>query len=123
MEFNKEDKTIAINRGSEGTLKLKNTKGSFSIGDKLKLSIVEVDNYENVLFQKEYEITEESEFAYITLDPDDTRFCDVISEEQTFWYEIELNDKHPLIAYDKEKGKKFIIYPEAPNKNEVKKNG
>lgn len=123
MEFNKEDKTIEINRGSEGTLRIKNTKGSFSIGDKLKFSIVEVDNYKNVFFQKEYEITEESEYAHIILEPDDTRFVDVISEEQTYWYEIELNDRIPLIAYDKEKGKKFILYPEAPNQNEVNNNG
>lgn len=116
MEFNKEDKTIKINRGSIGTIKITNKNGSFSVGDKLKLSIVEKGNYNNVLFQKEYEITEESNVAYINLTSEDTRFCDVISKEEVFWYEIEYNGEQTLIGYDENKGKKFIIYPEAPNK-------
>lgn len=119
MTFNKEDKTIEISRGSTGTLKITNTKGSFSIGDKLKFSIVEKGNYNNVLFQKEYEITEESNITYINFTSEDTRFGDVISKEETYWYEIELNDSQTLIGYDSEKAKKFILYPEAPNK-EVK---
>ena len=116
MEFNKEDKTIKINRGSIGTIKITNKNGNFAIGDKLKLSIVEKGNYNNVLFQKEYEITEESNVAYINLTSEDTRFCDVISKEEVFWYEIEYNGEQTLIGYDENKAKKFIIYPEAPNK-------
>ena len=116
MEFNKEDKTIKINRGSIGTIKITNKNGNFAIGDKLKLSIVEKGNYNNVLFQKEYEITEESNVAYIILTSEDTRFCDVISKEEVFWYEIEYNGEQTLIGYDDNKAKKFIIYPEAPNK-------
>lgn len=123
MRFNKEDKSIEINRGSTGTIRIKNKNGSFSIGDKLKLSIVEKGNYDNVLFQKEYEVMEESEFAYITLIPEDTRFCNIISKEETFWYEIELNDSQTLIGFDSEKGKNFIIYPEAPKKKVVIENG
>lgn len=122
MKFNKEDKSIEINRGATGTLKVTNTKGSFSIGDKLKFSIVERGNYNNVLFQKEYEITEESNIAYIQLKSEDTRFCDVISKEEIFWYELELNDSQTLIGYDSEKAKNFILYPEVPNK-EVNNNG
>lgn len=122
MRFNKEDKSIEINRGDRGTIKVTNKNGSFSIGDKLKFSIVEKGNYNNVLFQKEYEITEETSIAYIQLTNEDTRFCDVISKEEIFWYEIELNDSHTLVGYDDEKAKKFILYPEAPNK-EVNANG
>lgn len=119
MRFNKEDKSIEINRGEVSSLRLINKKGNFAIGDKLKLSIVEKGNYENVLFQKEVEVTEESNSFFFSFEKDDTRFIDVISKEETFWYELELNDSKPLIAYDSTKGKKFIIYPEAPNK-EVK---
>lgn len=122
MKFNKEDKSIEINRGSTGTIKVTNKNGNFAIGDKLKLSIVEKGNYNNVLFQKEYEITEESNVAYINLTSEDTRFCNVISKEEVYWYEIELNNSQTLIGYDSSKAKKFIIYPEAPNK-EVNNNG
>lgn len=119
MYFNKEDKTIEINRGEQSSLRITNKNGNFSVGDKLKLSIVEKGNYSNVLFQKEVEVTEESNVTFFLFETDDTRFCDVISKEEIFWYELELNDSKPLIAYDSTKGKKFIIYPEAPNK-EVK---
>lgn len=119
MFFNKEDKTIEINRGEESSLRLINKKRNFTIGDKLKLSIVEKGNYNNVLFQKELEVTEEGNIFFFSFESDDTRFCDIISKEETFWYELELNDSKPLIAYDSTKGKKFIIYPEAPDK-EVK---
>ena len=122
MNFNKEDKSIEINRGSTGTIKVINKNGNFAIGDKLKLSIVEKGNYNNVLFQKEYEITEESNVAYINLTSEDTRFCNVISKEEVYWYEIELNNSQTLVGYDSNKAKKFIIYPEAPNK-EVNNNG
>ena len=119
MFFNKEDKSIEINRGESSSLRLINKKGNFAVGDKLKLSIVEKGNYNNVLFQKEVEVTEESNYFFFPIESEDTRFVDIISAEETFWYELELNNSKPLIAYDKEKGKKFIIYPEAPNK-EVK---
>lgn len=116
MRFNKEDKSIEINRGEQSSLKITNKNGNFAIGDKLKFSIVEKGNYNNVLFQKTVEVNEEDTVVYFPFESDDTRFGDVISKEETYWYEIELNDCKPLIAYDSEKGKKFILYPEAPNK-------
>lgn len=119
MKFNKEDKSIEINRGDKGTIKVINKNGSFSIGDKLKFSIVERGNYNNILFQKEYEINEESSIAYIYLNPEDTRFSDVISSKEEFWYEIEYNDSQTLIGFDSDKAKKFIVYPEAPKKEGV----
>lgn len=122
MIINKEDKSIEINRGDSGTIKITNKNGSFSIGDKLKFSIVEKGNYNNVIFQKEFEITEESNIAYITLVGDDTRWGDVISSKEEYWYEIDLNDSKTLVGYDSDKAKKFILYPEAPKK-EVNSNG
>lgn len=122
MTFNKEDKSIEINRGEQCSLRLIKKIGNFAVGDKLKLSILEKGNYKNVLFQKEVEVTEESKYFFFPFESDDTRFVDIISQDETFWYELKLNDSKPLIAYDREKGKKFILYPEAPNK-EVSNNG
>lgn len=122
MRFNKEDKTIEINRGEQGSLRIINKKGNFSVGDKLKLSILEKGNYNNVLFQKEVEVGEESNIFFFPFESEDTRFIDIISAEKIFWYELELNDSKPLISYDSDKAKKFIIYPEAPNKG-VNNNG
>ena len=45
------NKNIEINRGDSITIKLTNSNGTFNVGDKLKLSIVEKKNYNNVVFQ------------------------------------------------------------------------
>ena len=110
------EKSIHITRGDRGTIKLTAKNGSFSIGDKIKISIVEKKDYNNVVFQKEYTIPQESEFAYITLTETDTRIGEVINKPVTYWYEIEYNENQTPIGYDEEKAKLFILYPEAPNK-------
>lgn len=110
------DKNIEINRGDAGTIKLTNNDGNFSVGDLIKFSVVEKGNYKNVVLQKEIEIESASSIAYITLNPNDTRIGDVISKAMTYWYEIEYNGNQTLIGYDSNKAKKFIIYPEAPNR-------
>lgn len=116
FEFDKATKTISVNRGDRGTVRLINRKGNFKIGDKFKFSIVDEKNYKNVIFQKTYTVVEESPEFYLTLTSDDTRIGDVISTKETYWYEIEYNGDNTLVGYDKTKGKKFILFPEAPNK-------
>ena len=113
------DKNIEINRGDTAVIKLINKSGNFYVGDKLKFSIVEKGNYKNVVFQKEFNISEESDTAYITLNSDDTRIGDIISKAITYWYEIEYNNNQTLVGYDDNKAKKFILYPEAPQKGSV----
>lgn len=116
MEFNKKTKEITINRGDRGTIKLTNTLGSFKVGDKLKFSIVDKGNYNKVVFQKTYTVTEESTEFYLTLTREDTRIGEVISKEKVYWYEVDYNDGNTLIGYDKSKAKRFVLFPEAPNK-------
>ena len=60
MTFDKSTQTISINRGDRGTIKLINTHENFKVGDKIKFSIIEKDNYSNVIFQKTYTVIEES---------------------------------------------------------------
>lgn len=110
------DKTIHITRGDRGTIKLTAKSGSFSIGDKVKLSIVEKKDYNNVVFQKEYTVTEAGDDVSITLTETDTRIGEVISKPVTYWYEIEYNGDQTPISYDEDNAKEFILYPEAPNK-------
>ncbi len=110
------NKNIEINRGDSITIKLTNSNGTFNVGDKLKLSIVEKKNYNNVVFQKEYTVQESATDFYLNLTSEETRFCDVISKKQEFWYEIEYNGNQTLIGYDSDGAKKFTVYPEAPTK-------
>lgn len=116
MTFDKSTKTISINRGDRGTIKLINTHGNFKVGDKIKFSIIEKDNYESIVFQKIYTVIEESSEFYLTLTKEDTRIGDIISKEVIYYYEIEYNGDQTLIGYDKKKNKKFILFPEAANK-------
>lgn len=116
FEFDKKNKTIFSNRGDRGTIKLINTNGSFKVGDKIKFSIIDKDNYNNVIFQKIFTVIEEKPEFYLTLTSDDTRIGDIISKQVVYNYEIEYNDDTTLIGYDRSKGKKFILFPEAANK-------
>lgn len=116
FEFDKKTKTILANRGDRGTIKLINTNGSFKVGDKIKFSIIDKDNYNNVIFQKIFTVIEESSEFYLTLTGDNTRIGDIISKQVVYNYEIEYNDDRTLIGYDRFKGKKFILFPEAANK-------
>lgn len=111
-----EDKSIEINRGDAGTITLINKSGNFNVGDVLKLSIVERKKYDNVVFQKEYEVEEESDTFDIPLSSDDTKFGNIISKPTIYWYEIEYNGNQTIIGYDENGAKEFILYPEAPNK-------
>lgn len=113
------DKNIEINRGDTGTIKIINNNGIFSIGDKLKFSIVEKNNYENVIFQKEFAVTQNSNEISITLTSDDTRIGKIINKKCEYWYEIEYNGNQTIVGHDEAGAKKFILYPEASNKEGV----
>lgn len=110
------EKNIHITRGDRGTIKLTAKNGTFSINDKVKISVVEKNDYNKVLLQKEYTVTEAGEDFSITLTESDTRIGEVISKPVTYWYEIEYNGNQTPISYDEDKAKQFILYPEAPNK-------
>ena len=117
FEFDKETKVIAVNRGDRGAIRLINNKGNFLPGDKIKFSIVDKKNYGNLVFQKTFTIGEESPEFCLTLTKLDTKIGDIISSAVTYWYEIEYNGDNTLVGYDrKTKAKKFILLPEAPDK-------
>ena len=110
-----EDMTIEINRGDRKTIVLKNKSGTFKVGDKLKFSIVEKKNYNNVLFQKTYTVTRESKYMPITLSREDMKIGDIISKKLVCWYEIEYNGSQTIVGYDDDGAKELILYPEAPD--------
>ena len=49
--------------------------------------------------------------------PEEYKIGEIISREKIFNYEIEYNNDTTLIGYDDKKGKKFILYPEAADKD------
>lgn len=112
------DKSIEINRGDEGTIVLKNKSGNFEVGDTIKFSVVEKKNYNKVVLQREYTVSEQSDSFNIVLESEDTRIGEIISKPVVYWYEIEYNGNQTLIGYDDKGAKEFILYPEAPEKGE-----
>ena len=113
MKIIDEKYTITHNRGSKGSLKLVNNNGGFKTGTTFKISIVKKANYDDVVFQKEFEVTEDCQEFFLTFTSEEMRFCEPINKEKEFYYEIEMNDDTTLIGYDENKDKKFILYPEA----------
>lgn len=112
-------KQIEINRGDRGTFRLTAEEGNFMPDDKIVFSIIERQNYNNVVFQKEYIVLNEAPYFDITLTKEDTRIGPIISNKVEYWYEVEYNGDQTLIGFDRNRQKKFILYPEAP----IKKGG
>ena len=112
-------KQMEINRGDRGTFRLTAEEGNFMPDDKIVFSIIERQNYNNVVFQKEYTVLNEASYFDITLTKEDTTIGPIISNKVEYWYEVEYNGNQTLIGFDKNRQKKFILYPEAP----IKKGG
>lgn len=112
-------KQIEINRGDRGTFRLTTEEGNFMPDDKIVFSIIERQNYNNVVFQKEYIVLNEAPYFDITLTKEDTTIGPIISNKVEYWYEVEYNGDQTLIGFDRNRQKKFILYPEAP----IKKGG
>lgn len=111
----KEDYSIHINRGDELVLTFASSAG-FETGDTFKLSITTENNIEDVLFQKKYTVTQDKVKEFdVVLTSNETRIGPSFeSGSRTYWYEIEFNGNTTLIGCDEDGGKKFILYPEAP---------
>ena len=116
MKIIDEKYTIIHNRGDKGAIKLVNKIGTFKLGDKFKFSIVKKGDYNDVVFQKEFEVSEDSTEYFLTFTGDEMRFGEPISKKKEYWYEIDLNDDTTLIGSDETGDKKFILYPEASRK-------
>ena len=106
-------KEIRVNRGDRATIRLKRKDTNFSIGDVIKFSVVDKQNYNNVLLQKTVTITESSEYAYIPLTKQDTTFGDIKNKSKEYRYEIEYNNDLTLIGANEDDDNVFVLFAEA----------
>lgn len=120
--FKIENGNMLLNRGDSATIRIENTSSNFNPGDCIKFSIMEKNNCNSVVFQKRYDIIEQSttepNVFEIGLTPEDSKeFCPPLKTgTKTFWYEIELESGdviNTLIGYDDKGAKEFIVFPEA----------
>jgi hypothetical protein len=113
-------KFIYITRGDVASLDVTiyQEDGSYYVfqkGDEVRLTVVEKNNYDNVLIQKTSKAIDGDQYVTITLEKEDTRFSQIISKPVDYWYEIELNpdnDPQTIIGHDEDGPKIFRIYPE-----------
>ena len=115
-----EDKTINITRGDIGafTVDALNEAGEkylFQKGDVVRIKVTEKKACENVMFQKDFVVEEETEQVEILLTEDETKIGEVISKPTDYWYEVELNpltNPQTIIGYDEDGAKILRLYPE-----------
>lgn len=118
-----DDMSIYATRGDTVFFTVGATDGSgakykFKPDDVVRFKAFEKKACENVVAQKDFVITEETEEVNILLTEDDTRFGKIISKPRDYWYEIELNpftNPQTIIGYDDDGPKVFRLYPESKN--------
>ena len=88
---------------------------TFQPGDVVRIKVFAKKDCTDVVLEKDFPVTEETQSVEIMLDGDDTKIGEVISKPRDYWYEVELNPfDHPqtIIGYDEDGAKVFKLLPE-----------
>lgn len=116
---NSEDNSIYVTRGDAGSIsvsaKVDGANYVFRAGDVVRFKVVQKKACENVVLQKDFPITVDTEIVDIYLSEKDTKIGDVISKPVDYWYEVELNpftNPQTIIGYDDDGAKIFKLHPE-----------
>ena len=114
-----DDLSIYVTRGDIVHLNVSavNESGAykFKVGDVVRLKIFAKKDCSDIIFQKDFPVTKESETAEIFLTGHETRIGGLINKHSDYWYEIELNpESNPqtIIGYDEDGAKVFRLFPE-----------
>ena len=70
----------------------------FKTGEVVRIKVFGKKDCENVVLQKDFPVTEETEQVAIFLTEQDTKIGGVISKPTDYWYEVELNPIEDAIA-------------------------
>ena len=114
-----EDKSIYVTRGDTVFFRVSASENedahTFQVGDVIRINVFGKKSCDNVVLQKDFEVTAEAEMVDIILTGEDTKFGDVISKPTDYWYEVELNpltNPQTIIGYDEDGAKIFKLFPE-----------
>ena len=94
----------------------------FQPGDVVRIKVFAKKNAEDVVLQKYFPVTENTENLEIFLNEADTKIGEVISKPVDYWYEVELNpdtDPQTIIGYDEDGAKVFKLFPEGADIDEA----
>lgn len=120
-------KNIAITRGNilpltiDTTNDVDGTPYEFQAGDVIRFTIMEKDNVENIILQKDFTIEEATTEANIVITATEMKIGELSSEAVKYWYEIELapdtDFTQTIIGYDMEEGAAILtLLPEGGDK-------
>ncbi len=87
----------------------------FQPDDVVRLKVFGKKNCEDVVLQKDFFVTSETEQVEIYLTKQETKIGESINKPKDYWYEIELNptnNPHTIIGYDDDGAKIFRLFPE-----------
>ena len=119
---------IEVNRGNVLPLTIKAKSLSdgnltkFLMGDVVRFTIMERNNCDNVVLQKDVRIEEESESVKIRMTADEMKIGEIINKPVDYWYEVEVNPDTPntitILGYkSKKSGPKILtLLPEGGDK-------
>ena len=94
---------------------------TFKVGDKISFIVKEKKGYtEENVFRKDFIIDEETEYAQINLNAEETKWGETKNKKTVFWYDIVLNDNVTILGYDDEGAKKIYLYPEGGKDGNIK---
>lgn len=87
----------------------------FKVGDVIRMKVFAKKDCTDVVMQKDFPVTSETDTVELFLDENDTKIGEVISKPKDYWYEIELNpltNPQTIIGYDEDGTKVFRLFPE-----------
>lgn len=120
-----DDNSIYVTRGDTVAFSVTAEKDGenyvFKAGDVLRIKVFEKKNCENVVLQKDFPVTRETETVEIFLTEQETKIGEVISKPKDYWYEVELNpltNPQTIIGYDEEGARLFKLFPEGEDLTE-----
>lgn len=127
--LNIDGKNIEINRGNILPLtintinEINDIPYEFQIGDVVRFTVMEEDNVNKVLLQKDFTVQEATTDFQIMLTANEMKIGELSSEAVKYWYEIELapdtDYTQTIIGYDLEEGPAILtILPEGGDKND-----
>lgn len=125
--LNIEGKNIEINRGNilpltiDTRSELNDVPYEFQVGDVVRFTVMEADNVNNVLLQKDFTVQEVTTEFQIILTANEMKLGELSSEAVKYWYEIELapdtDFTQTIIGYDMEEGAAILtLLPEGGDK-------
>lgn len=90
-ETNLEPNQLVVNRGDMLSFSIRKKDGSsFQAGDIVRMTVMEKNNVENVVIQKDFTVETDTEIMPIVLLASETKIGELINRPVDYWYEIEL---------------------------------